>query len=208
VRRTGDIGLISSLSDAGVASGVRRIEALTGAAARKAANHTITLARNAAAELKAPLEEMPARLAALVDERRKLERELSEAKKKLAMGGGAKADDGANGVRMVGDVKLMARAVAGIDIKDLKSLADEGKKQLGSGVVALVGVTAEGKAGIVVAVTNDLTARFNAVDLVKRGAEALGGKGGGGRPDMAQAGGPDGAKADLALAAIVTALGG
>ena len=208
VRRTGDIGLISGLSDSGVAAGVRRLEALTGTAARKAANHAITLAKNAAAEMKAPLDEMPARLATLIDERRKLERELTDAKKKLAMGGGAKAGGEANDVQMVGDVKLMARAVSGIDIKDLKSLADEGKKQLGSGVVALVGVTGEGKAGIVVGVTSDLTARFNAVDLVKKGAEALGGKGGGGRPDMAQAGGPDGAKADAALAAIAAALGG
>jgi alanyl-tRNA synthetase len=207
VKRTGDIGLISGLTDAGVAAGVRRIEALTGKAARKAANHTIKLAKDVAAEMKAPLEDMPARLGVLIDERRKLERELSEAKKKLAMGGGAKSSE-ANGVRMVGDVKLMARSVTDIDIKDLKSLADEGKKQLGSGVVALVGVTGEGKAGIVVGVTDDLTARFNAVDLVRKGAEALGGKGGGGRPDMAQAGGPDGAKADAALAAIVSALGG
>jgi alanyl-tRNA synthetase len=208
VRRTGDIGLISGLSDAGVAAGVRRLEALTGTAARKAANHVAALAKAAAAEIKAPLEELPARLGALVDERRKLERELSDAKKKLAMGGGAKADAEANGVRTIGDVKLMARAVSGIDLKDLKSLADEGKKQLGSGVVALVGVTDEGRAGIVVGVTNDLTARFNAVDLVRKGAEALGGKGGGGRPDMAQAGGPDGAKADAALAAIASAIGG
>jgi alanyl-tRNA synthetase len=208
VQRTGDIGIISSVSDAGVAAGVRRIEALTGTAARKAANHTIALAKAAAAEMKAPLEEMPSRLAVLIDERRKLERELSEAKKKLAMGGGSRAGGEANGVRMIGDVKLMARAVSGIDIKDLKSLADEGKRQLGSGVVALVGVTEEGKAGVVVGVTSDLTARFNAVDLVKKGAAALGGKGGGGRPDMAQAGGPDGANADAALAAIVSALGG
>ena len=208
VRRTGDIGVISGLADAGVAAGVRRLEALTGRAARKAANRTSELARAAAAEIKTPLDEMPARLALLLDERRKLERELTDAKKKLAMGGGAKSGGEANGVRMVGDVKLMARAVSGIDIKDLKSLADEGKKQLGSGVVALVGVTEEGKAGIVVGVTSDLTARFNAVDLVKKGAEALGGKGGGGRPDMAQAGGPDGAKADAALAAIASAIGG
>jgi alanyl-tRNA synthetase len=207
VKRTGDIGLISGVTDAGVAAGVRRIEALTGKAARKAANHTIQIAKSTAAEIKAPLEELPARIGALIDERRKLERELTDAKKKLAMGGGAKAN-GAGGVQMVGDVKLMARAVSGIDIKDLKSLADEGKKQLGSGVVALVGVTEEGKAGIVVGVTSDLTARFNAVDLVKKGAEALGGKGGGGRPDMAQAGGPDGAKADAALAAVAAALGG
>jgi alanyl-tRNA synthetase len=108
----------------------------------------------------------------------------------------------------VGDTKLLARAVSGIDVKDLKSLVDEGKKQVGSGVVAIVGVTEEGKAGIVVGVTADLTGRFNAVDLVRRGAEALGGKGGGGRPDMAQAGGPDGSKAEAALAAIAAALGG
>jgi alanyl-tRNA synthetase len=108
----------------------------------------------------------------------------------------------------VGDVKLMARSVEGIDVRDLRSLADEGKKQVGSGVVAIVGVTADGKAGIVVGVTADLTARFSAVDLVRRGAEALGGKGGGGRPDMAQAGGPDGAKAGAALAAIEAALAG
>jgi alanyl-tRNA synthetase len=207
VKRTGDIGLISGLTDAGVAAGVRRIEALTGRAARKAANHTIRLAKNVAAEMKAPLDEMPARLTALLDERRKLERELTDAKKKLAMGGGAKADGEANGVRMIGDVKLMARVVSGIDIKDLKSLADEGKKQLGSGIVALVGVAEDGKASVVVGVTSDLTARFSAVDLVRKGGEVLGGKGGG-RPDMAQAGGPDGAKADAALAAIVSALGG
>jgi alanyl-tRNA synthetase len=208
VRRTGDIGLISGLSDAGVAAGVRRLEALTGTNARKAANATIALARTAAAELKSPLEDVPARLAALLDERRKLERDLTDAKKKLAMGGGAKAGAEANGVRTVGDVRLMARAVSGIEMKDLRSLADEGKKQLGSGVVAIVGVTGEGKAGIVVGVTDDLTKRFNAVDLVKKGAEALGGKGGGGRPDMAQAGGPDGAKAEAALAAVEAALGG
>jgi alanyl-tRNA synthetase len=195
VRRTGDIGLITVLSDSGVAAGVRRIEALTGKAARKAANAMAQLAKSAAAELRSPLDEVPARIAALLEERRRLERDLAEARKKLAMGGAGKAAD--NGVRTIGDVKLMARAVEGIDIKDLRSLADEGKKQLGSGVVA-----------IVVGVTDDLTARFSAIDLVRRGAEALGGKGGGGRPDMAQAGGPDGSKADAALAAIEAALAG
>jgi len=98
------------------------------------------------------------------------------------MGGGGKASDAASDVRSVGDIKLLARAVTGIELKDLRSLADEGKKQVGSGVVAIVGLSADGKAGIVVGVTDDLTKRFNAVDLVKRGAEALGGKGGGGRP--------------------------
>ena len=207
VRRTGDIGIISVVSEAGVASGVRRIEALTAHAARANANNLAKLAKATAAELRVPIDEMPSRVAALLDERKRVERELAEAKKKLAMGGGARSD-GADGVRVVGDVKLMARAVEGIDLKDLRSLADEGKKKVGSGVVAIVGVTGDGKAGIVVGVTNDLTARFNAVDLVRKGAEALGGKGGGGRPDMAQAGGPDGSKADAALAAIEAALGG
>jgi alanyl-tRNA synthetase len=206
VRRTGDIGLISVVGESAVAAGVRRIEALTGKTARKAAHHVIELAKAASAEIKAPLEELPARLGALLDERKRLERDLSEARKKLAMGAGAGAKTGSDGVRAVGDVKLLARAVEGIDLKDLRSLADEGKKQLGSGIVAIVGKTEDGKAGIVVGVTPDLTARFSAIDLVRKGAEALGGKGGGGRPDMAQAGGPDGAKADAALAAIEAAL--
>jgi alanyl-tRNA synthetase len=205
VRRTGDIGLIGGVTDSGVAAGVRRIEALTGRIARKSADRQVQLAKTAAAELKVQLEDLPARVAAVLDERKKFERDLTDAKKKLAMGGGA-ARSGDDGVRSIGDIKLLARAVKDIDIKDLKSLADEGKKQVGSGVVAIVGVTEEGKAGIVVGVTADLTARFNAVDLVRKGAEALGGKGGGGRPDMAQAGGPDGAKADAALAAIAAAL--
>jgi alanyl-tRNA synthetase len=109
-------------------------------------------------------------------------------------------------VKTVGSVKLLARSVTGIDMRDLKGLADAGKAQVGSGVVAIVGVTDDGKAGIVVGVTADLTGRLNAVDLVRVGSEALGGKGGGGRPDMAQAGGPDGTKADAALAAIEAAV--
>jgi alanyl-tRNA synthetase len=209
VRRTGDIGVISVVAESGVAAGVRRIEALTGMAARKHANALVQVAKAAAAELKAPLDDLPSRLGALLEDRRRLERELSEVKKKLAMGGSGGGGTGApDGVRSIGDVKLMARRVEGIDLKDLRSLADEGKKQLGSGVVAIVGVTGEGKAGIVVGVTDDLVARFSAVDLVRKGAEALGGKGGGGRPDMAQAGGPDGGNADAALAAIASALGG
>ena len=112
------------------------------------------------------------------------------------------------GLREFKDFKLFTKTVTGIEFKDLRSLADEGKKQVGSGVVAIVGLSADGKAGIVVGVTDDLTKRFNAVELVKKGAEVLGGKGGGGRPDMAQAGGPDGAKAEDALKAIEAALGG
>jgi alanyl-tRNA synthetase len=205
VRRTGDIGLVSIVEEAAVGAGVRRIEALTGTAARKHANALRDVARAVAAELKAPVGEVAARAGALLDERRRLERELSDARKKLAMGGGVRSD-GADGVRVVGDVKLLARAVEGIDLKDLRSLADEGKKRLGSGVVAIVGVTEEGKAGLVVGVTADLTAKFSAVDLARTGAAALGGKGGGGRPDMAQAGGPDGSKASAALEAIAAAL--
>jgi len=210
VRRTGDIGLISVTSESAVAAGVRRIEALTGRQARKHANDTMALAKTAATELRTSLEEMPARIASLIEERRKLERDLSDARRKLAMGGGAAVADGsaagASGVREVGNVKLMARSVENIEMKDLKSLADDGKKQLGSGVVAIVGVTGDGKAGVVVGVTSDLTSRFNAVDLARVASQVLGGKGGGGRPDMAQAGGPDGAKAGAALSAIEKAM--
>jgi alanyl-tRNA synthetase len=211
VRRTGDIGLISVTGESAVASGVRRIEALTGRHARKHANDSIALAKTAAMELRTSLEEMPARIASLIEERKKLERDLSDARKKLAMGGGASAESASSagsGVREVGNVKLMARSVAGIEMKDLKSLADDGKKQLGSGVVAIVGVTADGKAGVVVGVTSDLTSRYNAIDLARVASEALGGKGGGGRPDMAQAGGPNGAKAGAALSAIEKAMAG
>jgi alanyl-tRNA synthetase len=207
VRRTGDIGLISVTGESAVASGVRRIEALTGRHARKHANDVMALAKSAAAELRTTPDDVPARITALLDERKKLERELSDARKKLAMGGGGDVGNGSTtGVREVGNVKLMARAVEGIEMKDLKSLADDGKKQIGSGVVAIVGVTGDGKAGVVVGVTPDLTERFNAVNLVRVASEALGGKGGGGRPDMAQAGGPDGAKANAALDAIAAAM--
>src|ERR1700761_6156647 len=210
VRRTGDIGLISVTGESAVASGVRRIEALTGHHARKHANDTMALAKTAASELRTTLDDMPARIAALMEERKKLERDLSDARKKLAMGGGAGsgAAAGSSGVREVAGAKLMARAVEGVETKDLKSLVDDGKKQIGSGVVAIVGVTGDGKAGVVVGVTADLTSRFSAVELVRVASEALGGKGGGGRPDMAQAGGPDGGKADAALAAIEKAMAG
>ena len=210
VKRTGDIGLISVTGESAVSSGVRRIEALTGRHARKHANDTMTLAKNAASELRTTVDDMPARIAALMEERKKLERDLTDARKKLAMGGGGAGNGAAaaSGVREAGGVKLMARAIEGVEAKDLKSLVDDGKKQIGSGVVAIVGVTEDGKAGVVVGVTADLTSRFSAVELVKVASAALGGKGGGGRPDMAQAGGPDGAKADAALKAIEQAMAG
>jgi alanyl-tRNA synthetase len=206
VRRTGDIGLVSVISESGVASGVRRIEALTGRDARLRANHLIDTAKAAAAELKSPIDEMPARLTSLLDERKRLERELAETRKKLAMGGGAAGTE-SNIVDLNG-TKFLRLMVNGLANTELKSLADEGKAKLGSGVVAVANTAPDGKGGLVVGVTTDLTDRFNAVELVRKGAEALGGKGGGGRPDMAQAGGPDGSKAEAALEAIAAAIGG
>ena len=206
VGRTGDIGVVTILGDSAVGAGVRRIEAMTGDAARRhLAGESRQLAAIAAL-LKAPVAEAPERLAALLDERRRMERELSDARRKLAMGGGTggATDDG---VREVAGTKLMARVVQGVEMRDLKSLADEGKKRLGSGIVAIVGVAPDGKAGLVVGVTEDLTGRFDAVALVRAGSERLGGKGGGGRRDMAQAGGPDGAAAEAALEAITAAVG-
>jgi alanyl-tRNA synthetase len=203
VERTGDIGLVAVVSEGAVASGVRRLEAMTGDAARRHLADESRRLREAAGLLKAPVDEVTDRLSALIDDRRRLERELAEARRKLAMGGGM---GGADPVRDISGVRLMARAVSGIGMRDLKSLADEGKKRLGSGVVAIVGVGEDGKAGIVVGVTEDLTSRLDAVSLVRAGAEKLGGKGGGGRRDMAQAGGPDGSQAEAALAAVESAL--
>ncbi|QFR32655.1 alanine--tRNA ligase [Ancylobacter sp. TS-1] len=205
VARTGDIGIVSVLGESAVGAGVRRIEALTGDGARHHLNGQSRALQGAAGLLKAPVGEVEARIAQLVEERRKLERELGEARRKLAMGGGTGAEEP---TRTVGAVQLLAREVTGIDPKDLKSLVDEGKKRIGSGIVAIVGVTDEGRAGLVVGVTDDLTDRYDAVALVRHGAEALGGKGGGGRRDLAQAGGPDGARAGEALAAIEKALAG
>ncbi|MCZ8314494.1 alanine--tRNA ligase [Phreatobacter sp.] len=203
VARTGDIGLVTVVGEGAVAAGVRRIEAMTGDAARRHLAEQARKLEAVAALVKTSVGDVEARVEALVEDRRRLERELAEAKKKLAMGGGAA---GADPIKTVGSVKLLAKSVTGIDMRDLKGLADAGKAQVGSGVVAIVGVTEDGKAGIVVGVTPDLAGRLNAVDLVRVGSEALGGKGGGGRPDMAQAGGPDGSKADEALAAIEKAL--
>jgi alanyl-tRNA synthetase len=183
---------------------VRRIEALTADAARHRLTTNSRRLEGVASLLRVPAGTVGARLTQLLEERRRLERELGEAKKKLAIGDGG-AGPGTE-VRTVGDIKLLARALVGVDVKDLKSLADAAKQQVGSGVVVIVAVTAEGKAGIVVGVTPDLTARYDAVALVRKGAEALGGRGGGGRPDMAQAGGPDGTRAQAAIEAIEATL--
>jgi alanyl-tRNA synthetase len=199
VARTGDIGLVSIVGRGAVAAGVQRIEAKTGMAARRHLNAEARVLHDLSGLLRAPVEDASDRLAALIEERKKLERELTEARKKLAMSGGASSEQP---IRQIAGVNYFSRAVSGVEMKDLKSLADEAKQSIGSGVVAIVGVSSDGRAGVVVAVTPDLTQKFNAVDFVRLAAEKLGGKGGGGRPDMAQAGGPDGAAAEAALAAI------
>jgi alanyl-tRNA synthetase len=203
VRRTGDIGFFKLTGESALAAGVRRIEAVVGEAARRYVEHQEELLRNAAAALKVSPDQLPGRLSALLDERRRLERETGELRRKLASGGGAAAND--EDVREVAGMKFAAKVLDGIPAKDLKPLADELKKRIGSGVVVLVAVN-EGKASLVVGVTDDATGKASAVDLVKIGSEALGGKGGGGRPDMAQAGGPDGAAAPKAIEAIEAAL--
>nr|HML29550.1 alanine--tRNA ligase [Hyphomicrobium sp.] len=205
VSRTGDIGLIRVVAESGSSAGVRRLEALTGEGARAYLDEQDARVKEAASVLKTRPEDLVERLKHLVEERRNLEKQLADAKRQLALGGGASgAGAASNGeaIRSIGNVKLLARTVQGLNPKDLRGLIDDGKKQVGSGIVAVVGVTEDGKAGLAVGVTDDLVKTWSAVDLVKAGAEALGGKGGGGRPDMAQAGGPDGAKAGDALKAI------
>jgi alanyl-tRNA synthetase len=209
VSRTGDIGLIRIVGESASAAGVRRLEALTGEGARAYLDEQDQRVKDAAGVLRTRPEELVARVKSLVEERKTLEKQLADAKRQLALGGnahGPAGDDDA--VRSVGKVKLLARTVQGLNPKDLRGLIDDGKKQVGSGIVAVVGVTEDGKAGLAVGVTDDLLATWSAVDLVKTGAEALGGKGGGGRPDMAQAGGPDGSKAGEALRAIEARLAG
>jgi alanyl-tRNA synthetase len=205
VHRLGDIGLFTILSESAVAAGVRRIEALTSEHARRYLSGQAEIAREAASAIKTPIGELSARVSQLSEERRKLERELAEAKKQLALSGGPKSGGGEENETIAG-IKAVLRLVDGVSPKDLKSLADGAKAQIGSGVVAFV-AAAEGKASIVAGVTDDLTARISAVDLVRVAAEALGGKGGGGRPDMAQAGGPDNGNPGVALDAIRKKLG-
>ncbi len=201
VRRTGEIGPVVVVSESAVASGVRRLEALTAEAARRYLKEQDRRLRAISAQLKVPDSEVETRIAALVTERRQLERELADARKKLALGGSGGGDEAEPAMQKFGAIGLLARAVDGVPPKDLRSLVDQGKKQVGSGVVAIVGLHG-GKAGLVVGVTDDLTDRLDAVKLVRAGSQALGGSGGGGRPDMAQAGGPNGAAANDALSAI------
>ncbi|MDP1701764.1 MAG: alanine--tRNA ligase [Aestuariivirga sp.] len=204
VSRTGDIGLIKILAESGSAAGVRRLEALAGPAARDYLEQQDKRVTAAAALLKTTPADLVSRVESLVDERRKLERELAEARKALALGGGTSAGD--SDVETINGIRFMKRILGDMDSKDMKGLVDDGKAKLGSGVVALLSTSAEGRASLYVGVTADLTAKLNAVDLVRAGAAVLGGKGGGGRPDLAQAGGPDAGKADEALAAIRTVI--
>ncbi len=199
VRRAGDIGLFKIVSEGAVASGVRRIEALTGQAAFEYLGDRDALVAEMAAAVKAPPAELAARVASLIEERRRLERELTEVRRRLAAGDGAASSEPA--AKMVAGVAFAGKLVGDLPAKELKGLADQMKAKLGSGVVTLV-ATADGKVSIVVGVTEDLTTRISAVDLVRAAAEAVGGKGGGGRPDMAQAGGPDASRALAALAAV------
>ena len=201
VRRTGDIGLFKIVSETAIASGVRRIEALTGAAAEAYLAEEEELLHQAAAALRTSPAELPARIVNLVDERRRLERELAEARRALASAGPAIKSS----VKRIGAVAFDARVIDDVPGRELKSLADELKQRIGSGIVAIAS-RAEGKAALVVGVTADLTSRFNAVELVRSTAAVLGGKGGGGRPDMAQAGGPDASRAEAALAALENAV--
>ena len=206
VHALGDIGVMVIIGESAVASGVRRIEALTGEAARLWLTDRDAKLKTIAATLKASPEEAVDRVATLVEERKKLERELTEAKKALALagdGGGAKAAE----TEDIGDIAFAGQVIQGLNPKELRGLVDQAKKQLSSGVSALVAVN-DGRATVAVGVTDDLTGRFSAVELVQAGVAAVGGKGGGGRPDMAQGGGPDGARADDAIAAIRSVLAG
>ena len=203
VNRTGDIGFIKIVAESAVAAGVRRMEALAGAAARSYLDEQDRRVIAAAAALRVPPAQLLERVEALLDERKKLEKELRDAKKALAMGssaaGGAPIED-------IGGVKFQGRVLQGLEAQDLKPLAASSLKEMQSGIVVLVAVSDDGKGSVVTAISPDLISRFDAVALVRLAAGALGGKGGGGKPDMAQAGGPDGNKADNAIDAIRQAL--
>jgi alanyl-tRNA synthetase len=201
-RRTGDIGLFRIVSESAVAAGVRRIEAVTGAAAQSYIADEAKALSDAAAVLKVSPADVPGRVESLLDERRKLEKEITELRRELATGGGGGS---ASDVKEIAGIKFAGKTLDGVPAKDLKSLADDLKGQVGSGVVALISVN-DGKASLVVGVTDDLAEKLSAVDLVKVGSAAVGGKGGGGRPDMAQAGGPDGGNAAAAINAIEEAI--
>ncbi|HVE00661.1 MAG TPA: alanine--tRNA ligase [Sphingomicrobium sp.] len=204
VRALGDIQLLKIISESAVSAGVRRIEALTGEAARQWLSERDARLREAAAVLKSSPDEVPTRVASLVEDRKRLERELADARKQLAMGGSSAKSEGP-APEDVNGLKFLGRVVEGFDPKGLRAAVDDMKKRLGSGIGALVAVN-EGRASVAIGVTDDLAGQVSAVELVKAAVEALGGQGGGGRPDMAQGGGPDGSKAEEALEAVRGAL--
>jgi alanyl-tRNA synthetase len=207
VKRTGDIGLLHIVSESGVSSGVRRIEALAGEAARQALEKSYQAMQAVAGQLKILPDQVPDRLDQLLTERKKLEEEVSQLRRKLALAGEGGADQSRdNEPEQVGNVAFSALIIDGIPMKDLKPLADEAKSRIQSGVVVVLTRLEGGKSGLVIGVTEDLSGKISAVELVRAGSEALGGKGGGGRPDLAQAGGPDGSKAHEAVAAIKSKL--
>ena len=203
VTRTGDIGLFKAVSEGAVASGVRRIEAVTGPSAFEwMENNEITL--NAAARvLNVPINQLVDRVSSLIEERRDLEAELTNLRRRLATGGDGKTDD--HGIEKIGSISFLSKTLTDTPARELKSFVDTFKQKIGSGVIVICGVF-DGKASLVVGVTEDLTEKFNAVDLVRLGSPLIGGKGGGGRPDMAQAGGPDVEKVEDAIASIRQAL--
>ena len=206
VRALGDIGVVRVVGESAVASGVRRIEALTGEGARAWLVGREEQLKGAASLLRATPDEVEGRVAALLDERRKLERELAEAKKALALGGGSGGGAAAAGPEKIGDVTYFTQIIEGLEPKELKSLADEKRRELGSAVITLIAVN-EGANTVVQAATADLAERFDASKLIRIATEAMGGKGGGGRPDMAQGGGPAGRDAaEAAIAAVKAAI--
>ena len=200
VNRTGDIAILKIISESAVAGGVRRIEAVTQRGARKWIDARDSQLTHVAQLLKSSPEQVAERVANLMDERKKLEREMSDLRRKLATGGGASQQ-----AETIGNIQFVGKVLDDVPAKDLKPMADELKSAGGAMVVCLI-ARAEDKASIVVAVSPEAVDSFNAVELVKIGSAALGGKGGGGRPDMAQAGGPEGDKAEAALAEIKSAL--
>ncbi|MCF6320733.1 MAG: alanine--tRNA ligase [Rhizobiaceae bacterium] len=204
VNNTGEIGLIRTLSDSAVSAGVRRLEALTAKHALDYLELQEDGLKDIASLLKVPPNKAHSRVASLIEERKRLERELTEAKKKLALGSGGTSGD--NNVKEISGIKFSGRVVENIAAKDLKGLVDDTKKSMGSGIAVIASVSEEGKAAIVVGVSDDLCANHDAVNLVRIASAIVGGKGGGGRADMAQAGGPDGAKIDEAIAAIEAAI--
>jgi alanyl-tRNA synthetase len=202
--RTGDIGLFKILSESGVSAGVRRIEAVAGLAGLTYLSDLHLQMGAIATLLKCPPPEAEEKIETLITDRKNLERQVADLRQKLALSGPSPSSG--SGIKQVGGCQVISKQLQDIPARDLKSLADQLKTEIGSGVVILTSVV-EGKVALVVGVTPDLTHKISAVDLVRRGAELLGGQGGGGRPDLAQAGGNHPSQITAAVAAIEALLG-